>query len=611
MRYLIILILLVISCTPPKPEQILVSGVSECNGPYGYNCGDFILLEQFIASNAQIYRHYLDIDSSGIIDPLEFGYQVWNDGRLVQLNLNYNEGVIMKIDNPIELDSINYRLTAIPDNIGVLDSLESLFLHDNEFSYVPESIGDLTKLKILDLENNFFTYLPDAIGNLINLEYLVLDNNQITHLPETIGNLSSLEKLEIRSNNLESLPESMGNLNSLEWLMINDNSLQSLHESIGNLGNLKILDVSNNELSIIPDTLCNIYPGEWTCEKNYEGKCIDPPLCMTPPKCLQTFSTNENFICGAIPACLERVSYQTCPGQCRPHEFLIEGTCADTIDYYILQNFLDLNHMAHYILDSEGNFTFSSNNSGNLDTLYTLFPDSAKEVVNDDWWDDGRLIEIRFDAKELYSEIPANFGNLNMLEILRLENNDLKGEIPDNLTNLTNLKVLKLNSNNLSGAIPQNIGSLSSIDTLWLNDNNLSGGIPQNITTLSKLSHLRLDYNDLSGSIPYNIGDLDSLRYLYLRNNDLSGAIPQSIGGLISLKILKLQNNKLSGKIPDSICNLYDNNEDFLNNNNLEYNKLCPGSSGNYPVCFTLDSNENGILDDNEDYVGNQDCEME
>ena len=41
MQYFLILILITLSCTPPEPQNIIVQGVtSECDGPYGYDCGD-------------------------------------------------------------------------------------------------------------------------------------------------------------------------------------------------------------------------------------------------------------------------------------------------------------------------------------------------------------------------------------------------------------------------------------------------------------------------------------------------------------------------------------------------------------------------------------------
>ena len=308
---------------------------------------------------------------------------------------------------------------------------------------------------------------------------------------------------------------------------------------------------------------------------------------------LETFSIRGNQFCDEdedglieVPSCIDlEYGNQNC-SQCRPWEFNIEGYCADSTDYNILQDFLDLN---------------PESQSPQPLPAQTGIPKVASLCVNDDWWDEGRLVEITFQHKHLKSTIPENIGDLDSLKILRLTGNELTGGIPDNLMNLNNLKILKLNSNYIgcfeygvgndeclvhcndteecSGTIPENIGLLTNIDTLWLNDNNLSGEIPPSITNLTGLGHLYLQDNNLYGSIPYNIGDLNNLKYLSLDNNDFEGEIPQSIGNLTNLKRLYLYNNNLSGQIPESLCTI-NNLTMYLHNN-----QLCPGDEG-YPECF-------------------------
>ena len=84
------MILFIFSCTPEEPEDIINSGqLSDCDAPYGYDCSDIAILKSFIEVNSQIFRHYMDYNENGVLEPLEFGYQVWDNGRLLQLNLNY------------------------------------------------------------------------------------------------------------------------------------------------------------------------------------------------------------------------------------------------------------------------------------------------------------------------------------------------------------------------------------------------------------------------------------------------------------------------------------------------------------------------------------------
>ena len=546
MKYLLILILITISCSPTEPPDYSEEDdTSECGGPPGYDCGDYIFLKQFIDANSQIFRHYLDVNENGILEPLEFGYQYWDNGRIINLDLSYNNNVIMKLDNPTELDLTNYRLTVIPDNIGDLDELQYLTLNYNEFDLIPESIGNLTKLKKLVVTGNIITSLPHSTGNLISLEVLAINNNELTSLPETIGGLQSIERLFLQNNNLESIPDRIGDLILLEWLLLNDNSLLSMPDNIANLESLLMLTLYNNELAFFPDTIC---------KEDGEGNSfiINPNLTM--------FSVNNNILC-EIPVCLQDMDIVSRPcEECRPTELYVKRQCADSVDYNILQNFIDLNHMAHYNLDFEGNFTFSSNDNdgdGYPDTLYTTFPNSAKDCVNPDWWDDGRLRKIIFRQQGLTSILPENIGQLDQLKVLQLTSNQLHGAIPASIVNLTNLIELRLDHNNFSGEIPDDIGALSNLTELRFNNNQLGGGIPQSITSLVSLKYLYLNDNYfIGGSIPDNIGNLSSLRVLHLDRNQLAGEIPVSIENLINLEQLHLQYNSLSGVIQESLCDL-------------------------------------------------------
>ena len=541
---------MIVSCSAPSPPEETIDnecGSVECSGSV-YDCGDLAVLQEFINLNPPIYKHYLDNNVNGCLEPLEFGDQVWKDGRLVNLNLSYNQEAIIDPNNPSQLDNINYRLTKFPDDFGNLSALEILKLNDNEFISLPESFTDLTKLKHLELENNLLTELPVDLGNLINLEQLVINYNLITHLPGSITLLTSLNFLWAHHNPLKTLPENIGNMSQLQWLYLNNDSLKYIPASIGNLENLDILNIEYNLLPNLPNTLCNIFP----CETDGAGHCITG---------MEIFSVNNNFFCsGSIPDCISNnmdLGTQTCT-DCPPHFMMVENSCVYEPDYLILQNFIDLNPESY------------------------LAGKTVEQCDNPLWWDNGRLVEITFLHKELSSSIPANFGRLEKLKILQLTDNNLTGEFPDSLMYLTNLRILKLNVNDLSGPIPVNIDLLWQLDTLNLDKNNFSGGIPSSITNIEELKYLNLNYNDLNGFIPNNIGNLTQMRYLRLDNNNLSGEIPTSIGNMINMKRLYLLNNNLSGSIPQSICNI-DSLRSYLDNN-----QLCPGADG-YPDCLPQD----------------------
>ncbi|WP_181243754.1 leucine-rich repeat domain-containing protein [Chamaesiphon polymorphus] len=97
------------------------------------------------------------------------------------------------------------QITSLPESIGSLANLKSLYLWENQLTSLPESISNLTNLSILDLSYNQFSYVPDSVCNLANLSSLNLTGNQITNLPLSIVNLSSLTELQLDKNPITDL----------------------------------------------------------------------------------------------------------------------------------------------------------------------------------------------------------------------------------------------------------------------------------------------------------------------------------------------------------------------------------------------------------------------
>jgi Leucine-rich repeat (LRR) protein len=79
------------------------------------------------------------------------------------------------------LDLSHLGLSTVPDTIGQLTSLTSLYLGLNRLTTVPDAIGRLTSLTELDLSGNQLTAVPDTIGQLTNLTTLNIEGNP--HLP--------------------------------------------------------------------------------------------------------------------------------------------------------------------------------------------------------------------------------------------------------------------------------------------------------------------------------------------------------------------------------------------------------------------------------------------
>ena len=89
----------------------------------------------------------------------------------------------------------NNYLTTLPDDIGLLTTLNELHVYNNHLTTLPDSIGSLTNLTILNVYNNHLTTLPDSIGSLTNLTILNIRSNRLTTIPLTIPLLPSLRRI--------------------------------------------------------------------------------------------------------------------------------------------------------------------------------------------------------------------------------------------------------------------------------------------------------------------------------------------------------------------------------------------------------------------------------
>ena len=203
----------------------------------------------------------LALDKIRINDDIRFLPE--NIGKLSNLKSLYMcTTLLTTLPNSIgdlsSLESLNVsysKLDSLPDSIVNLKNLQYLEVYSNYLSSLPENIGDLSNLEYLDITENKLDSLPDSIVNIKNLQYLKASNNKFDSLPEIIGSLSNLEVLYIADNDLKSLPEIIGSLSNLEVLNIAYNDLKSLPESIRNLNNLKSLDVSYNSFVSPPEII--------------------------------------------------------------------------------------------------------------------------------------------------------------------------------------------------------------------------------------------------------------------------------------------------------------------------------------------------------------------
>ena len=138
--------------------------------------------------------------------PLELGTQTWFNGRLRFLVAgNYGNST-----------GVNDTIYYLPENIGDLDDLASLYLEWNRISELPNSFYKMSNLFSLYINNNTINYIGDSLGHLSNLYFLDLGYNKITYIPSSICELENLSYLWLFNNELDSLPNCFCNM-ELNW----------------------------------------------------------------------------------------------------------------------------------------------------------------------------------------------------------------------------------------------------------------------------------------------------------------------------------------------------------------------------------------------------------
>ena len=108
---------------------------------------------------------------------------------------NLNELYISGLKGGLEKSMIS--------NIGILKTLETLWLSYNELQALPSSLFELKQIRRLSLANNKLEELSEQLGELSNLEYLYLETNKLTTLPKSIKKLQKLRHLNLANNPID------------------------------------------------------------------------------------------------------------------------------------------------------------------------------------------------------------------------------------------------------------------------------------------------------------------------------------------------------------------------------------------------------------------------
>ncbi|KAL3745478.1 hypothetical protein ACJRO7_014564 [Eucalyptus globulus] len=137
------------------------------------------------------------------------------------------------------------KLAQLPKSMGSFESLTRLNLSVTGIKELPEFIGSMKALETLYANGYKLDCIPNSIGNLTSLTHLDLSFcSSLREIPNSIGKLAKLQVLHVnKCKKLEGLPSDIGELVSLNKLYLEDSGIRGLPESISKLSSVQCLDV--------------------------------------------------------------------------------------------------------------------------------------------------------------------------------------------------------------------------------------------------------------------------------------------------------------------------------------------------------------------------------
>ncbi len=211
------------------------------------------------------------------------------------------------------LDLSNQNLTEIPAPIGRLKNLESLVLSNNQIKTIGASLKKLKHLVAIELNNNQISHLDmhSFEGSKESLEELYIRENQITGLRIGLNDFTRIDILDLGQNKIEEVHSGI-QLPNLKWLMLDDNLLKEVPSFALKAKKIKTLNLNGNlikqfNLAEISNRVERIDIGD---------NPIDQLVLRSDYKKLETLILDwinlSNFDFNTLPRKLEVLSLERC-----------------------------------------------------------------------------------------------------------------------------------------------------------------------------------------------------------------------------------------------------------------------------------------------------------
>ena len=398
------------------------------------------------------------------------------EGRIVNLEL---ESTALE-QLPEEIGQLNSleemylgqnQITAIPDEIGQLTNLVNFDLSMNKLESLPAAIGQMANLRALGLGGNLLKILPAQIGDLSNLNVLDLKGNQLETIPLDFASLTKLRLLNISSNNLDLLPSVIVQLTSLTDLNLGSNKLTSLPVEIGNLTNLILFTVSDNMLTELPLEIAKSTDLQYL--RLSENKLASLPIEIGLLTKLQDLYISDNEL-NTIPPEIGFLTKLITLDLRNNNVISIPRSICQLRDHNELNLLMDVSVTCGLPTQKDALISiYSANPDNTLTWGVNNFPEVDFDV-------EGNPTGLRISNKNV-TRLPDFIGVLTSLEIL-LANNNFIASIPKSLGSINGLVVLEV-GNNLLNTLPAELGQLENLELLNLTNNPITG-LPQEVCNL-------------------------------------------------------------------------------------------------------------------------------
>ncbi|KAL3925499.1 MAG: hypothetical protein SGILL_000366 [Bacillariaceae sp.] len=487
--------------------------------------------------------------------------------RLSGVGLSSLEG-ISKAANLKALHVTNNQITAIPDELYSMDSLESVFLSFNSIKGpISPKIGQLTNLIELYLFGNFLSgTIPTEIGLMTSLAEFVAAHNLLSgDLPDQISFLPNLEQLSMYSQQgIEMLkgpiPSFSGaprlwyfdasdnaltgpvpdnflinsiHLNETVTVLLQDNQITGTIPRELSKFNLMDINLAGNAIERIPEALCSI-DGWMQGDVGRIGNCS---AILCPRGTFNQFGYHSpEYPC---LECSHLVDIEML-GQTHCENFTSER---DT-----LEKFFD---------DTGGEFWLNSTNWNTEAPICSWFGILCEDG---DVQDSEGVTHIKLESNGLDGELSSEIWTLPALRSLKLDGNEA---LFMNLKGIANaadtLEVLTLA--HVKMPFVEGLGSLTSLKKLSLAGNELTGKhfycALQIRIVLCKTYPLTLLVLEFAGTFPDELFMLsNSLESLYIGFNLLYGPLPTRLGEMTQLQVFNAFNNDFFSTIPTEVASM-------------------------------------------------------